>query len=110
VVDGEYAGIAVVGNCFAFGFLKVFLKLEPAPSGPATSIPFPLSWPFPVIVRTLEKQFSQLSFTTWPLGGRLVNWGMGICDFPPLGTAVLDDSKFGMLGTEGNGELFPPGL
>ena len=35
---------------------------------------------------------------------------VGKFDFPPLGIAVREDSKFGMLGTDGNGELLPPGL
>jgi hypothetical protein len=64
------------------------------------------------MVNTGDWQFSQLSFTTLPVLGC---WGSSrgkpwLGRRPTPGTAVRDDSKLGMVGTEGKGETLPSGL
>ena len=96
--------MAVLLNVSAFGFLNLCPARPKLPElcGDATSRPLSLTRPAPVIVRTLEKQFSQLSRATLES-----NALPALCP-PRLGRPVLEDSKLGMLGTEGKGELVPP--
>ena len=96
--------MAVLLNVSAFGFLNLGPPRPKLPElcGDATSRPLSLTRPAPVIVRTLEKQFSQLSRAT------LDSNALPALSPPRLGWAVREDSKLGMLATEGKGELFAP--
>ena len=91
-------------NVSAFGFLNLCPARPKLPElcGDATSRPLSLTRPAPVIVRTLEKQFSQLSRATLES-----NALPALCP-PRLGRPVLEDSKLGMLGTLGKGEVLTP--
>jgi len=57
-----------------------------------------------VIVRTFEKQFSQLSLAIFSSKALPLRRPPGLV----FGRAVLEDSKLGMVGTEGKGEVLPP--
>ena len=91
-------------NVSAFGFLNLCPARPELPELclDATSRPLSLTRPAPVMVRTGEKQFSQLSRAT------LESNALPALSPPVLGRPVLEDSKLGMLGTEGKGEVLAP--
>ena len=93
-------------NVSAFGFLNLCPPRPKLPElcGDATSRPLPLTRPLPVIVRTFEKQFSQLSLAMFSSKALPLRRPPGL----GLGLPVLEDSKLGMLGTEGKGEVLVP--